>query len=308
MRSHVANVADSKRPFRYSKIIVTIGVGMNMINLPIYLANCSPPRLRGTAINSYAAVVGECRVIRSLGVLLLTLSFSCNLQLSQLSSPLASFTHCQLTRVISSILFLLVSWVCVFSTTGTLTKEIRDPARDPIVNAFPRNPNHSVPTGKVGPAADLTPPDSCLLFLTCPSPQWLVQQGRTEEALAVLRTLRPAQESDDLVRPELSEMIAATSEMGAKRGTLGDCFRGVQLRRTLACIGIACLFQAQGESQRVACSCRWQQTDWGLTASGLNFLLGYLAVLFVQLSLPNPFQTLVISSSICVEHSKRRSC
>ena len=126
MRSHVANVADSKRPFRYSKIIVTIGVGMNMINLPIYLANCSPPRLRGTAINSYAAVVGECRVIRSLGVLLLTLSFSCNLQLSQLSSPLASFTHCQLTRVISSILFLLVPRVHVLSATGTLTKAIWD--------------------------------------------------------------------------------------------------------------------------------------------------------------------------------------
>jgi hypothetical protein len=45
-----------------------------------------------------------------------------------------------------------------------------------------------------------------------------------------------------------------------------------------------------------------------VSASGLNFLLGYLAVLFVQLGLPNPFQTLVISQSVCAEHSKRGSC
>jgi hypothetical protein len=100
-------------------------------------------------------------------------------------------------------------------------------------------------------------PTPAEFFHLTPSPQWLVQQGRTEEALAVLRILRPAQGSDDLVRTELAEMIAATSEMGAKRGTIGDCFRGVQLRRTLACMGIACLFQAQGESGRVTQSCRF---------------------------------------------------
>lgn len=121
--------------------------------------------------------------------------------------------------------------------------------------------------------------------------------------MTVLRTLRPAQGSDDPVRTELADMIAATSEMGTKRGTLGDCFRGVQLRRTLACMGIACLFQAQGGFGRVARSCLIQEADEHVSASGLNFLLGYLAVLFVQLGLPNPFQTLVISQSMCIEHS-----
>lgn len=193
------------------KIIVTIGVGMNMINLPIYLANCSPPRLRGTAINSYAAVVALAAIVAS-------------------SVIYALSTH-------KGHLVYLVPLAIQLST-----------------------PFLAIVT---------------IVFLP-ENPQWLVQQGRTEEALKVLRPLRPAQGSDDLVRIELAEMIAATSEMGAKRGTLGDCFRGVQLRRTLACMGIACLFQAQG----------------------LNFLLGYLAVLFVQLGLPNPFQTLVIIYSI----------
>lgn len=38
---------------------MTVGAGMNLVNLPIYLGNCAPKSLRGAMINSYVAVVCE---------------------------------------------------------------------------------------------------------------------------------------------------------------------------------------------------------------------------------------------------------
>ena len=84
--------------------------------------------------------------------------------------------------------------------------------------------------------------------------------------------------------------ITILLEEDRRRKSIGffDCFRGVQLKRTLTIIGVFCFFQAHGE---------FSLTEHRLIIPGLGYILSYFAVLLVQLGLPNVFTILVISES-----------
>jgi SP family sugar:H+ symporter-like MFS transporter len=41
------------------KIIVTLAVGLNSVNIPVFLSNCSPAAVRGAVVNSYTCFVGK---------------------------------------------------------------------------------------------------------------------------------------------------------------------------------------------------------------------------------------------------------
>ena len=77
----------------------------------------------------------------------------------------------------------------------------------------------------------------CLIFLTPNSPRWLVFNDRHEEAVQVLRSVRPKQDVD-MGLPELE--VAAMTEEGQhgrrRKGAWKELFNSKNRRRT----GIAC--------------------------------------------------------------------
>ncbi|KAF5368059.1 hypothetical protein D9758_004471 [Tetrapyrgos nigripes] len=96
----------------------------------------------------------------------------------------------------------------------------------------------------------------CLLLISLgislmpESPRWLIWNGRTSEAITILRQLHG---SDPSYSPEL-EVAALESTytvekaMHAHKPSIFDVFRGSDLRRTLIATGVQCLQAAQGSS------------------------------------------------------------
>jgi len=80
------------------------------------------------------------------------------------------------------------------------------------------------------------------------SPRWLVWNGRSAEAIDVLRRLHGADPpySPELEVAELESVYAAEKTM--RRPSVFDVFRGPDLRRTLIATGVQCLQAAQGSS------------------------------------------------------------
>ncbi|THV00369.1 general substrate transporter [Dendrothele bispora CBS 962.96] len=80
------------------------------------------------------------------------------------------------------------------------------------------------------------------------SPRWLVWNGRSAEAIEILRKLHGA-DSSYYPEVEVSELETAyAAEKAAHQPSLFDVFRGPDLRRTLIATGVQCLQAAQGSS------------------------------------------------------------
>ncbi|PCH42436.1 general substrate transporter [Wolfiporia cocos MD-104 SS10] len=78
------------------------------------------------------------------------------------------------------------------------------------------------------------------------SPWWLVRKGRTADARGVLARLSGGGAADvDLQLQQIQETIAL-EETYAANSTYGDCFRGVNLRRTMIACMVFVLQQAAG--------------------------------------------------------------
>lgn len=105
----------------------------------------------------------------------------------------------------------------------------------------------------------------------------------------VYRSLNPHY-TDLQISTTVTMTKKATEESkGSLLRSLKAMWQGPDLKRTLAVIGIYCLYTTQG-----LCGNVWVDSTY-LTCPGLNFLLSYLAVLMVQVGLPDPFKILVIS-------------
>jgi hypothetical protein len=135
-----------------------------------------------------------------------------------------------------------------------------------------------------------------LNLLPTDSPHWLVSKGRVDEAQMTLRSLRSYDVED-----ELRGIIAAfTLTKGAKTKPL-DCFRGLNLKRTLIVMGLQILNLAQGTwNAGPPKHLRHRQTHFTTFGTGLNFLLGYMVILFIQIGLPDPFKIIVIGDCFII--------
>ncbi|KAK7027536.1 hypothetical protein VNI00_015170 [Paramarasmius palmivorus] len=105
------------------------------------------------------------------------------------------------------------------------------------------------------------------------SPRWLIAKGRTEEGFRTLCRLRGTTMTEDQVRNEVDEIRAAyEEEKKLTQGvSIGQIFRGTDLRRTLIAIGLQCLQQAQGIS-----------------------FMNYLTITLLSLGFTNTYELLVV--------------
>lgn len=124
------------------------------------------------------------------------------------------------------------------------------------------------------------------------SPHWLVSKGRIGEARRNLQQIRTRDVED-----ELRGIVAAFELARNSKTKPFDCFRGLNLKRTLIVTGLQVLGLAQGTySICLPHRQRHHQADWAISGTGLNFLLGYMVILFVQIGLPDPFKIIVIGN------------
>jgi hypothetical protein len=120
----------------------------------------------------------------------------------------------------------------------------------------------------------------------------LVSKGRIEEARRNLQQIRTRDVED-----ELRGIVTAFELARNSKTKPFDCFRGLNLKRTLIVMGLQVLGLAQGTSSiRLPHYQRHHQTDFTISGTGLNFLLGYMVILFIQIGLPDPFKIIVIGN------------
>jgi sugar porter (SP) family MFS transporter len=110
------------------------------------------------------------------------------------------------------------------------------------------------------------------------SPRWLLESGRQDEARKALLHLRRGKAGynpDEDIRA-LEENYAREVANGSV--TWAQCFRGVDLKRTLIVLGVQCLQQGQG----------------------ISFMANYLVIFFMQLGIQDPYMILVIIGAILI--------
>ena len=113
--------------------------------------------------------------------------------------------------------------------------------------------------------------------LKLPSPHWLLLKERIDDARIVYGKLNP-RFSDEQLEAEIAGVVAVIRESKTRPSRqFWLLWKGTDLKRTLAVTGIFCFNAGQG----------------------LNFLLGYMATLLVQLGIPNVFQILLIGEFGC---------
>ncbi|KAJ9121288.1 hypothetical protein QFC24_004624 [Naganishia onofrii] len=195
------------------KIVICMSIGIASVSVPLYLAECSPPSIRGGLINSYVEV-------QAIGT--------------------------------------FASGIVIYCIKNMVDQRV-----------------WCIPIG-----LQLLAPVVMLAFgWTIPeSPRWLLESGRKEEARASLLHLRRGKAGYD---PEEDlQVIEENYERERENGRVswGQCFRGIDRKRTLIVLGIQCLQQGQG----------------------ISFMANYLVIFLMQLGIKDVFMILVIIYAILV--------